>query len=177
MAHAETPSRFWTPQRRRLYAAYALIAALVLTLSSIAAWQRQHGLVINVTDSLPNWAFWIDRARPPVRGDYVFFRVPATPLITAHFGDAPQLFGKRIYGMPGDIVTREGRRFFINGQPVVTAKPVSQKGLPLALGPTGVIPPNHYFVATPHPDGFDSRYADIGWVAHRQLAGVGTPIL
>lgn len=175
---AETVNRrFWTPQRRRLYAAYVLLAVLILTLSSIAAWQRQHGFVINVTDSLPNWAFWIDRTRPPVRGDYVFFRVPATPLITAHFGERPRLFGKRIYGMPGDVVTLEGRTFFVNGQPVATAKPISQKGLPLALGPTGVIPPNHYFVATPHKDGFDSRYADIGWVSARQLAGVGTPVL
>lgn len=177
MTHAETLVPFWTPHRRRLYAAYALLAALILTLSSIAAWQRQHGLVINVSDSLPNWAFWIDRTRPPVRGDYVFFRVARTPVIAAHFGDAPQLFGKRVYGVSGDVVTRQGRTFLVNGVPVAKAKERSRRGLPLQPGPTGTIPPNHYFVATPHPDGFDSRYADIGWVAHRQLAGVGTPIL
>lgn len=175
---AETVNgRFWTPRRRRLYSAYAVLGCLALGYGALADWQRSHGFAVNMTQSLPNWAFWIDQDRAPVRGDYVFFHVPATPLITAHFGERPRLFGKRIYGMPGDVVTREGRTFFINGQPVATAKPVSQKGAPLALGPTGVIPPNHYFVATPHKDGFDSRYAEIGWISARQLAGVGTPVL
>lgn len=174
---ADAGLAFWTPHRRRLYAAYLLLATLVLALSAVRDWQRQHGLVINVTDSLPNWAFWIDRAKQPSRGDYVFFRVEPTPLIRAHFGERPQLFGKQVVGVPGDVVTRQGRTFFVNGAPVATAKERSRRGIPLQPGPTGTIPRGFYFVATPHPDGFDSRYADIGWVAHRQLAGVGSPIL
>lgn len=169
--------RFWTPQRRRLYAAYGGLALLMLALSAVDSWQRRHGLVINITQSLPNWAFWIDREKQPSRGDYVFFQVPPTPLVRAHFGERSQLFGKKIVGMPGDVVTRQGRAFLVNGRPVATAKARSRRGVPLALGPTGVIPPGHYFVATPHPDGFDSRYADIGWVPHRHIAGIGTPIL
>lgn len=170
-------SRFWTPQRRRLYTAWVILFSLCTGLSALAEWQRRHGLVINITQSLPNWAFWIDRTRTPARGDYVFFRVEPTPLIRAHFGERPRLFGKRIYGMPGDVVTRQGLMFLVNGRPVATAKERSRQGAPLTPGPTGTIPPGRYFVATPHQDGFDSRYADIGWVPHRQLVGVGTPIL
>src|SRR3546814_6721237 len=61
----------------------------------------------------------------------------------------------------GDVVTRTGRTFLVNGRPVVIAKERSRLGEPLALGPTGTIPPGCYFVGTPHKDGFDSRYAGI----------------
>ena len=91
-----TAARFWTPQRRRLYAGYGLLFGLIISLSSLAGWQREHGFVINVSDSLPNWAFWIDRTRTPERGDYIFFRLEPTPLMRAHFGDRPLLFGKQV---------------------------------------------------------------------------------
>ena len=177
MCAEAVPPCFWTVRRRRLYAGYAALGLACLGYSSVADWQSRHGLLINATGSLPNWAFWLERDRLPTRGDYVFFRVSQTPLITAHFGTKPAVFGKRVYGLPGDVVTRRGRAFFINGEPVATAKRFSRKGEALALGPTGVIPPGHYFVATSHADGFDSRYADIGWVKARQLVGVGRPIL
>ena len=50
-------------------------------------------------------------------------------------------------------------------------------GEPLALGPTGVVPQGCYFVTTAHKDGFDSRYAAIGWICARRILGVGRPIL
>ena len=56
-------------------------------------------------------------------------------------------------------------------------KPKTRFGEPLTPGATGIVPPACYFVATPHKDGFDSRYAEIGFVCARQLAGVGEPIL
>jgi conjugal transfer pilin signal peptidase TrbI len=32
--------------------------------------------LINTTQSLPNWAFWIDKHRVPQRGDFVVFAPP-----------------------------------------------------------------------------------------------------
>ena len=107
----------------------------------------------------------------------MFFSPPISPLVVAHFGAHPDVFGKRVYGVGGDIVTRQGRTFFVNGHRVATAKPTSSRGEPLEPGPTGVIPRGCYFVGSPHKDGFDSRYAAIGWICMRQIFGTGTAIL
>ncbi len=168
---------FWDARRKRLYPAIALALALYFLWSGIAGWSARHAFFVNVTQSLPNWAFIIDKVRVPHRGDYVFFDPPHDPLILRHFGAKPSLFGKEVYGMPGDTVTREGRVFYVNGKRVALAKPTSKQGEPLALGPVGVIPRNCFFVGTPHRDGLDSRYAAVGWPCLGRIVGTGTPIL
>ena len=67
--------------------------------------------------------------------------------------------------------------FFVGGRLVATAKLKSRLGEPLALGPTGIIPKGCYFVATGHRDGFDSRYAAIGWICRSRILGVGRAVL
>ena len=180
------------PERRALLPRWSTLGALgfaVLAWAGIRDWSQNHAFMINATDSLPNWAFFVEKKQLPIRGQYVFFRVPETQLIRAHFGEHPQPFGKLVYGMPGDIVARvdelvaDGRQdvvekwVTVNGKRVAPLKPLSKRGEPLAVGPTGVVPKGCYFVATPHKDGFDSRYADIGWVCARQVVGTGVPVL
>ena len=133
--------------------------------------------MINASESLPNWAFFVEKRVMPRLGQYAFFRVRETPLIRAHFGDHPQPFGKIVYGVAGDLVSRKGNTVLVNGSPVAVLKAVSKRGEVLAAGPIGRVPPGCYFVATPHIDGFDSRYADIGWVCARQIVGTGVPVL
>lgn len=169
--------RFWTLARRQLWLLYAVAGVVLLAHGRIATWRDNHAFLINATDSLPNWAFIIENDRTPAKGEYVFFDPPRTPLVLRHFGPKPSMFGKIVHGGAGDVVTRRGRAFFVNGRQVAVAKPVSRLGEPLAPGPTGVIPRGCYFVATPSPDGFDSRYAAIGWICRPRLIGVGTPIL
>ena len=41
--------------------------------NSIAAWQESHSFMINASESLPNWAFFVRAGKEPVKGDYVFF--------------------------------------------------------------------------------------------------------
>ena len=60
---------------------------------------------------------------------------------------------------------------------VAKAKLTSRLGEPLALGPTGRVPQGCYFVTSEHKDGFDSRYAAIGWICGPRILGVGRPIL
>lgn len=180
------------PARRALLPRWSTLAALliaVLAWAGIRDWSQNHAFMINATESLPNWAFFVEKKQLPTRGQYVFFRVPETPLIRAHFGQHPQPFGKLVYGMPGDVVARTGELVSrgtydeieqwvtVNGTRVAPLKPLSKRGEPLAVGPTGVVPKGCYFVATPHKDGFDSRYADIGWVCARQVVGTGVPVL
>jgi len=170
-------SVFWTPRRKRLYAGFAAAAALGGAWSSITGWRDHHAFLINATQSLPNWAFLIDRGTRPARGDYVFFDPPRDALVVRHFGARPSMFGKIVYGVGGDTVSRIGRTFFVNGHRVAIAKTVSHLGEPLALGRVGQIPTGCYFVGSPSKDGLDSRYAAIGWPCDRQVVGTGTPIL
>ena len=170
-------SVFWTGRRKRLYLGFAGLAMLVGVGRSVADWRDRHAFLINATQSLPNWAFLIDRGAVPARGDYVFFDPPHDPLILRHFGRQPAMFGKIAYGVGGDVVTRIDRTYFVNGRKVAIAKTVSHLGEPLALGPVGRIPAGCFFVGSPHRDGLDSRYAAIGWPCGNRIIGTGTPIL
>jgi conjugal transfer pilin signal peptidase TrbI len=163
--------------RATRWALLAGLGACTTTYAALADFSTRHALLINVSPSLPYWALWIDRARVPSRGDTIVFMPPKGALVERHFGREPHPFGKRVWGMPGDRVTREGRLFFVNDRPVAVAKPTSKMGEPLEVGPVGTIPRGCYFVGTEHKDGLDSRYAAIGWVCALQILGVARPVL
>jgi len=177
LAETQFAVAFWSPVRRRRYVMYAALGISLVTLGELAHWRDDHALLVNATTSLSNWAFLIDRKRMPKRGDFVFFEPPPGPLLARHFGTRPQPFGKIVYGVAGDRITRSGRLFSVDGKAVALAKPATRFGEPLALGPTGIIPRGCYFVGTPHRDSFDSRYAAIGWVCRPRIIGVGRAIL
>ena len=177
LAETQSPTAFWSTARRRRYLVYAAVGIGLVSLGELARWSDDHALLVNATTSLPNWAFLIDRKGMPARGDFVFFAPPPGPLLARHFGARPQPFGKIVYGVAGDRITRQGRLFLVNGKPMALAKPATRFGEPLALGPTGIIPRRCYFVGTPHRDSFDSRYAAIGWVCRPRIIGVGKAIL
>lgn len=161
---------------RRL-ALWGGLGATALALSSLAAFGKDHTLMINASPSLPYWAIWLDRNAVPARGDIILFDPPASPVLEKHFGKEPQPFGKRVSGVPGDTVTQQNRAFFVNGRFVAKAKLKSRLGEALELGPTGTVPNGCYFVTTEHKDGFDSRYSAIGWICRPRILGVGRPIL
>lgn len=106
MASAASEARpSWRP-RTRLWLLFGLFIAGSVLLSAISAWRDDHLLLINTTGSLPNWAFLIQRHKLPARGDYVFFDPPPSTLLRRHFGAKPRMFGKIVYGMPGDTISQ-----------------------------------------------------------------------
>jgi len=163
--------------RKRLWAALGLFIAGGMAFNTITQWRDTHALLINASESLPNWAFVIHKTAVPKRGEYVFFVPPAVPLVIRHFGAKKQMFGKIVYGMPGDTVVHRGADVFVAGRLVSHMKPVTKSGETLVAGPTGVIPQGCYYVGSPHKDGFDSRYAAIGYACADKIVGVGQPIL
>ena len=163
--------------RTRLWAALGLFIVGGVAFHALSDWRDRHAILINASDSLPNWAFVIHKTTAPKRGEYVFFVPPAVPLIVKHFGAGRQLFGKIVYGMPGDVVVHRGADVFVAGERVGQMKPYTRSGEHLSAGPTGVIPPGCYYVGSPHKDGFDSRYAAIGYACARAIVGVGQPVL
>lgn len=175
-AAANRPVRRWRPNGRLRLLLGAFITGCVV-LQALAEWRDKHLFLINTTHSLPNWAFLIDRGRMPAKGEFIFFDPPASPLMQRHFGPKPRMFGKKVYGVGGDVVGHDGFEVLINGVPTVRMKPFTKAGEPLTPGATGVVPKGCYFAATPHMDGFDSRYAEIGFVCGKQIIGTGEPIL
>lgn len=173
---ATAPVAPWRSNKRR-WAALGLFIAGAASLNAIADWRDNHAFLINQSSSLPNWAFVLHKTATPKRGEYVFFVPPADPLVIRHFGKVRQMFGKIVYGLPGDTVAHRGMDVLVNGRPVSRMKPLTKAGEPLAAGPTGTIPHGCYYVGTPHPDGFDSRYAAIGYACSGKIVGVGQPIL
>ena len=154
----------------------AFVAGSVI-LGAIGDWRDKHALLINTTDSLPNWAFVIHKNQVPARGEYVFFLPPRSDLVRRHFGSKPEMFGKIVYGMPGDTVEHRGNTVLVAGRVVSHTKPATRFGEPLVRGSNGVVPQGCYYVGTPHKDGFDSRYAAIGYACSDKIVGVGEPIL
>lgn len=133
----------------------------------------RYGFGINVTASLPHWAFITDRQNKTVaRGDLVEFVPPAND-----YYPAEQHFVKRVHGVPGDLVERRGDAMWVAGKRVGAIKPTDSQGRPVQSGPVGVIPAGHYFLAGDHPDSLDSRYAALGWIPASRLIGKAEPIL
>lgn len=142
----------------------ALIASSWMVILALSPWIR---VGINGTDSLPGLLYLVlKRQAPQGRHDLVAFYPPEN-----RFYRDGMVFIKRVAGLPGDEVTRKGGDFFINGAHIATAKTHSRSGVALKPGPTGVIPAGRYFVWTPHPDSYDSRYADFGWISKARLIG------
>lgn len=154
-----------------------VLAVVALCFQALSHWGKTHAFMVNESESLPNWAFIVESGKAPARGDYVVFAPGHDPLVTKYFGEDPPAFAKIALGVAGDVVTRNGRDVLINGQRVASTKPRARLGDVLAVGPTGVIPAGCVYAGSGHKDGFDSRYAAIGFVCRDRLAGVGRPIL
>lgn len=172
----DAPKRRWRPNPKLWLLLGAFVGGSV-ALKGLADWSDSHLFLINTTDSLPNWAFLIERGRLPAKGEFIFFDPPASALLRRHFGDRPGTFGKKVYAVAGDVIAHDGMTVTINGLPTVRMKPFTKAGERLVPGATGIVPQGCYFAATPHKDGFDSRYAEIGLVCSRQVIGTGEPIL
>lgn len=155
----------------------ALLGSAALGWLALKDWHDHHAFLINASESLPNWALLVETGRFPARGDYVVFAPGHDPLVVRHFGANPKPFAKIAYGVPGDVVSRQGADVLVNGQPVGHLKPKTHQGEDLLPGPTGTIPQGCIYAGSPHKDGFDSRYAAIGFVCRDRLIGIGTPIL
>ncbi len=169
------------------------LAAIILWFE-LDIYARSHLFLINRSPSLPNWAFIVEKDKMPKRGDVAFFVPPRGPIVEKHFGKVPSAFGKIVYGVPGDEIVHRGGRVFVRFGPgddkktnfrsqagrevqVAFIKPRSSVGEVLRPGPTGVIPNDCFYMGSHHPDGFDSRYADIGFVCKRQLVGVANKVI
>jgi conjugal transfer pilin signal peptidase TrbI len=77
----------------------------------------------------------------------------------------------------GDLITRAGPRFYLDGEYLGEAKKYSLEGFPLVPSEGGVILKGRYFMWTPHKDSYDSRYQDIGTISSDRIVGTAYRVL
>lgn len=154
-----------------------VLVLLPIGWSAAHAFAKDHAFLINSSPSLPNWAFWLDKHARIERGNLIFFKPPASVLVQEHFGKGAHIFGKRVLGVPGDLVSHRGREVFINGHKIALRLDETRLGIMLHQGPEGVIPKGCFYTGTNHPRGLDSRYAQIGFICRGQILGSGRAIL
>ena len=139
------------------------VAALSLAVFVSTYW---YTFTINLTGSLPGTFYVIHRGEDVGRRDLVAFRWHGSKGYPAG-----SIFIKQVAGVAGDVVRRDGRAFWVNGQYIGIAKENARDGSRLEAADDGVIGAGQYFVATPNPDSLDSRYALTGNI--RQAAVLG----
>lgn len=145
-------------------------AAFAVCGGAVAAWVATagygYGITENMTNSLGGHIYIHKKGEAYTKGDLVAFRFRGGA--TYPRGET---FIKRVVGVPGDVVRREGREFWVGSTYIGKAKEVSKAGVPLEASQGGVIPEGHYFVTAPSPDSLDSRYTLVGNVKAIEVIG------
>lgn len=164
-----------TSKRRLSNSKWLWLCAIIFVaggLRSAHDWSQDHFILVNQSQSLPNWIFIVDKGTPPGKGDMVAFVPGPNPYYP---DDLP--FVKIVRGLPGDEVTIEGVQIAINGQRLGAIKSLTGANPNVTAIDPGVIPEGEYFVWSPSPDSFDSRYKEIGYVENTRIIGRARPIL
>lgn len=137
--------------------------------------QAGYRLAANVSNSLPGYIYIAKNgeSRSIALGDLVIFKLPVqVPKIYGfQKGD---LFLKQVVCSSGDLITskeeKSGYYYSCNGVQVASASRFDKYKNPLPHPHIdGVIPNGSYFVTTPHPKSFDSRY--YGLIKKEDLIG------
>jgi len=138
----------------------------------------QFCLDIQQKHSLP-WRFYI---KVPLKkpfnteikpGDYIMFKTDRRML---PYFKPNQLFGKKVIGIPGDMLVTKGRDFYLNNRFLTRALKTDSQGNPVPVFVyKGKIPKDCYFVLGLHHDSFDSRYW--GFVCKPAIVGKIIPLV
>lgn len=135
-------------------------------------WSQNHYILINQTQSLPHWAFIVDKGVMPAKDDMVAF----TPGPNPYYPD-DIAFVKIVRGIGGDAVSIEGTQIAINGETLGPIKALTGANTNVTAIEAGPVPSDAYFVWSADPDSFDSRYKEIGYVPEARIIGRARPLL
>jgi conjugal transfer pilin signal peptidase TrbI len=167
--HIADFSRLLFAHLRTHWFAYCLLPVVYVM------FQSNYRIGINETPSLPQTFFLIHKRADVHKGDYVSFRIP--PSNSPVQFNSNMILTKIAVGVPGDVVSVQGRIVYVNSVPVGFAKERSLKGEPLDPIDPLVVPPGHLYVMGLHKDSLDSRYTLVGLVPTTNLVGRAYPIL
>lgn len=115
----------------------------------------------------------------------LFFAMPITSPSALEKGqivcfDHPDLnmsVGKIIAGKPGDKISIQDQILYLNDVEIGSIQTVSKSGKTYHPISEQTILEGNYFVYTPHPESFDSRYQEFGLVKSDWIKEVLCPLL
>ena len=143
------------------------IRALTLVVAMLFCFNHFANLYINQTDSLPFKAFLVLKGASVHKGDYVAFKNPR--FINAMI--------KQVTGTAGDLVVIKDDTVWVGDTLIGEALPKASDGRPLTKSLfEGAIPEGQFFVSSPHPRSFDSRYEEVGLLAQAESIGRAIPL-
>lgn len=146
--------------------------------------------MMNMSGSLPHKAFLVLKGIKPARGDCLTFTLSATQkevlpkghsrasqVSQTQVSKTPVYLTKRVVGVAGDYVRREGDQMWVGETLVGRLLKETVDGFPLTpLAFEGKIPQGHVFVAASHERSFDSRYEEVGLIPETRFLGKAIPI-
>lgn len=125
-------------------------------------------LRINLSSSLPKTLFLSTPFHPPYQlGQIVSIEHPVLN----------KTVGKIIAGKPGDQISFFYDTIYVNDTEIGRIQTVSKSGKFYHPISEGKISEDHYFVYTPHPESFDSRYEEFGLIKTEWIKEVLCPLL
>lgn len=151
---------------RRVFLGASCVMGVALLAVWIACAGYDYALTENMTGSLSGHVYLHRKGAAFARGDLVAYRWQGGATYPRG-----TVFIKQVVGMPGDVVSRVGSTFWVAGRRIGVAKPRSRANVALWPAAAGIIPAGEYFVASPHPDSLDSRYALCGNIKQSLIIG------
>ena len=157
--------------------------AFALVLGSAAAvfgvvFDPQHKVIWNRSASAPEGLYWFTD-KPLLIGQWAVLSAGSAAAEWAENrgyvgADWPLL--KKVAGLPGDTICREGVTIFINDQQAAEAHLVDTQGrdLPSWAG-CRTLSAGEVFLLSPHPSSLDGRY--FGPVPEADILGVAVPLI
>jgi len=170
------------------------VAVLCFVFLGLFMFLNKTKFMMNMSDSLPHKAFLVLKGIKPERGDCLTFTISATQkegLPTGHSRASqvyqtqasqtqmpkPVYLTKRVVGVAGDDVRREGDQILVGDMAVGPLLKETVDGFPLTpLAFEGKIPQGHVFVAASHERSFDSRYEEMGLLSENCFLGKAIPL-
>lgn len=143
--------------------------AYILMLVGLWAFAARYAFSFNVSNSLNGTLYLLEKNKLPSRNDYAAFKYPSDFIYPRN-----SHFLKRAVGVAGDTVESKNNQFFVNGQPVGRAMPVTSQGIPIEESQfKGIIPAGYYYMMGDHPKSLDSRYKVVGLISSQMIIGRG----
>ena len=120
----------------------------------------------NITESLPYKVFWISYSKSNLKiDDMVIFNK------TIQGNKASETVIKIIKGVGGDRIDVIKGKVFVNRRCLGKIFPRQGNGNKLTPIDSMIIPQGMYFVWTPHPESFDSRYKEMNLIPEDFIEG------
>lgn len=159
-------------RRIERWAVFAWTVVLLVIGSQAVMALSEVSIGINPTASQPHRVFIVLHGRPFGRGDLVAFGFSGS-----RYYPPGTVFVKEVRGLPGDrLAIRADRTVRLNDAAIDLVRATDSKGR--AVEPflfEGVVPEDAYFLYSPAPNSYDSRY--YGLIAKSQIIGRVLPLL